>query len=584
MIKTVNAGQSIQSAVDTALDGDVIKVEAGATFRGPVELPAKIGSTGVVIQSSRADELPQVRMSLVDSALMPKILVPHAEQAIRTMPGAHHYKFDGIAVLPDAGATILYDLVRFGGSRDEQKTLASVPHHLKMDRCVVGGLPTSNFRSGLSLNSSDTEVTRCYFSEIHAIGDDSQAIISYNTPGRNKVIDCYLEAAGENFMLGGSDSFSSEFIPSDYEIRQCHMFKPLSWRTSNARWTVKNWFEIKSGRRILVDGCVMENNWGGQRPDGSDWGQDGTGVLFTVRNQDCHAPWSTVEDVEFKNTTLRNAFGGAFNFLGMDNEVTAEFGKCNPPSASGRGQRVRVSNCLVYDIFGPFLSLNGFFDVTLDHITHLQRGNFMVFNGEPSTGFRYVKNLTQDHDYGIRDASGIDGIPALVKWVPGCDMTANVVAKPYTAYPSGNQYPPSLSLPEDFRSPFNDVGCDIDALRAAQSGTVTPPIPLPTPTPTPTPTPIPTPTEVVISGKITKKDGSPLSGVRVMINPGNDIKATKGDGKFSFKMKPGNYTIIAGASNSWWVYQPCYRSIKVTQNTSNVDFVAIASNDPSLFT
>lgn len=94
----------------------------------------------------------------------------------------------------------------------------------------------------------------------------------------------------------------------------------------------------------------------------------------------------------------------------------------------------------------------------------------------------------------------------------------------------------------------------------------------------------PSPAEVLISGKIVKKDGSPLPGVRVMINPGTAVKFTKPDGSFEFKVKPGNYTIIAGASNNWWVYNPCYRCIKITQDTTGVDFAATASNDPSLFT
>jgi hypothetical protein len=40
---------------------------------------------------------------------------------------------------------------------------------------------------------------------------------------------------------------------------------------------------------VLVDGNVFEHNW--------PQAQNGFAILFTVRNQDGHAPWSVVKDV-----------------------------------------------------------------------------------------------------------------------------------------------------------------------------------------------------------------------------------------------------------------------------------------------
>lgn len=99
------------------------------------------------------------------------------------------------------------------------------------------------------------------------------------------------------------------------------------------------------------------------------------------------------------------------------------------------------------------------------------------------------------------------------------------------------------------------------------------------------PPPPPPPTSVTISGKILKKDGTPVKGVRVMINPGTKTQMfTKDDGSFAFTgLKPGKYVVIAGASNPFWVYQPGYRAMDVKQNVGNADFVAVDSNDPELF-
>src|SRR5687768_6223774 len=111
----VNAGGNLRGAVNTALPGDVITVEAGATFIGPLEPANKEGSAEIVIQSSRVSELPAGRVNPAHSSLMPKIVASHADQAIRPKPSAHHYRFDGIEIIPDPAASVIYELVKLGG-------------------------------------------------------------------------------------------------------------------------------------------------------------------------------------------------------------------------------------------------------------------------------------------------------------------------------------------------------------------------------------------------------------------------------------------------------------------------------------
>lgn len=493
MLKTVTAGQSLQTAIDQAQSGDVISVEAGATFLGPIQLPAKTGDQDIAIQSSRVSDLPQGRVGSAHSGLMPKILTRDATEvndprSIQTSAGAHHYKIDGIHVLPDVSAKIFYDLIRFGNARDEQKTLDSVPHHLKLDRCLAQGLPDSSFQRGLSLNSSDTEVTRCYFSEIHGRGMDAQAIASWNTPGRNKIIDTYAEASGENIMFGGSDPFSSDFIPSDTDLIRVHMFKPLSWKGQG--WTIKNLLEFKNARRMRVLGCLLENNWAGE-------GQSGPCLLLTTRNQEGSAAFSIVNDILIENTIVKNS-EGALNLQGQDNE-----------KASQRGSQLTVRNCLFVDIKGTFLQINGFDDLTIERTTHLQTGNTIVVYGvgaptiAVSQRFIYRDNVTQEHEYGIRDESGIaQGKEALDMWMPGHVFANSVMATPYTSNPLGNDYPPTLMIDPDYRTPYAGKGADIDQLMAAQSGSGPVPAPQPIPMPTPTPTPTPQPIGIPANSRV----------------------------------------------------------------------------------
>lgn len=490
----VNAGQSIQTAVDNAQPGDVISVEAGAKFRGPVLLPAKSGDAEIVIQSSRMSEIPSSRVNPAHSSLMPTIVVPNAEQSIRTRPGAHHWKIEGIAVEPESVSITLYDLIRFGGGRDTQKLLSDVPHHLKLDRCLVRGLPTSSFQRGLSLNSADTEVTRCYFYEIHGLGMDSQAVCSWNTPGRLRIVDNYLEAASENILLGGSDPAMEAFIPSDVVILRNHVFKPLTYRGKG--WAVKNSLELKNARRVLIDGNVFENCW-------TD-GQTGIPILFTVRNQDGTAPYSIILDVAFTNNTVKNAEGG-INLLGSDNEK---------PSQRCRGLLIR--NNVFDQIRGPFLTMNGYDGVVIERNTHLQSSNTMTLSYNAAQGFVYRDNVTLENRYGVIGDFGLIGTSGLEKWTPGYVFTGNVMAHPplapadnwYSPMPAGNEFPTSLVIEPDFRTPYTGKGADIDALLAAQAGTTPTPTPAPTPEPTPTPTPVPTPTPTPTPSPVPSPDGT----------------------------------------------------------------------------
>src|SRR5919109_1173848 len=51
----VAAGGDLQAALDAAQPGDVITLQAGATFTGPFTLPKKSGSGWIVIRTSAPD-------------------------------------------------------------------------------------------------------------------------------------------------------------------------------------------------------------------------------------------------------------------------------------------------------------------------------------------------------------------------------------------------------------------------------------------------------------------------------------------------------------------------------------------------
>ena len=228
----VPAGGNVQGAINAAQYGDTIIVDAGATYTVSLVLPLKSGTGEIIIQSSRVSELPEgVRVSPVQSALFAKFqsVIP-AEAVVKTVAGAHHYRFVGIEFSTANATVLVYDLIRFGEGRSTQTTLSSVPHHLVIDRCYIHGFDTQDVQRGVSLNSAESTISNSYISAIHGVGYDTQAIAGWNGPGPFHIINNYLEGAGENILFGGADPGIPNLVPSDIEIRRNYVFKPLSWR------------------------------------------------------------------------------------------------------------------------------------------------------------------------------------------------------------------------------------------------------------------------------------------------------------------------------------------------------------------
>src|SRR5882724_11340955 len=197
---------SLQHALDVAEPGDTIIVQAGAVFSGPFKLRKKQGASYITIQSSRLAEMPEgVRVSNSRPDLFAKLQTVNSMPVLETESGAHHYRFVGIEFSTASPDITAYDLVRLGGSKETQTTLESVPHHLIIDRCYIHGFASQEVQRGISLNSSDTDVTNSYISDIHAAGYDTQSITGWNGPGPYHIINNYLEAAGENILFGGAD-------------------------------------------------------------------------------------------------------------------------------------------------------------------------------------------------------------------------------------------------------------------------------------------------------------------------------------------------------------------------------------------
>lgn len=517
----VPTGGNLQAAIDAAVPGDTIILQANVDYKCDCTLPVKAGIAFINIQSSRYAEIP-VRQTLSQEPtaevrqMMARVQSANVmSPAFRALPGSHHYRFRGLEItgrrnMPDGTSAPVGAILELGSNGTQQDTLAEVPHTFELDKNWIHGYTEQQVQRCIAMNSGATTITNSWIEECHAIGFDTQAIGTWNGPGPFMIVNNYLEGAGENVMFGGAPPSIPGLIHSDITFRQNYVFKPLSWYVNDPsyagiHWTVKNLFELKNARRVIVEGNIFENNW-------TD-AQAGRAIVFTPRPSDSGSA-ALIEDVSFTNNIVKNV-GSGLLALGIDDL---------PQPQDVRLKRVKVQNNL-WLVDGPrnnsngvcYTVINGTEDLTINRNTCVQNGGSLILTDYlPNTRFVYTNNIGRHNQYGVFGSGKGTGNTSIAYYFPGAVFTGNVIAKEVlgpdspsnieSVYPAGNFFPASLSMALDgnFRSLISGAGADIDAINAAISGATVPtPTPSPSPsptvtaTPTPAPSPSPTPTPVV---------------------------------------------------------------------------------------
>ena len=305
-IIAVNAGGDLQSALDNARCGDVIELQAGATFTGPFLVPAKNCDSKhwIIIRTSSPDSAlpaegqratpcyagvaslegrPQYSCTNPQHAMAKVQMQTRGDGPLKLAPGANYYRFIGLEVTRPAGTPGPARLMFVKGTAD----------HLVVDRSWLHGAPQDETHAGVNLNGmTNVAIVDSYFSDFHCISKtgacvDSHAVAggtSNTQDGPFKIEDNFLEAAGEAVMFGGG---AATLTPTDIEILNNHFWKPWQWMKGNPNFiggpdgnpfVVKNHLELKNAVRVLVQANLMENTWGG-------FSQTGGAILLTPKNQ-----------------------------------------------------------------------------------------------------------------------------------------------------------------------------------------------------------------------------------------------------------------------------------------------------------
>ncbi len=457
----VRKGGDLQEALDKAVPGDTVLLEAGATFAGSFKLPNKAGSDVITVRTSAPDEQLPAEGTRIDplkyQAQLPKLISSvKGEPVISAVDGAHHFKFVGI----EFGPTIdgLYDIIRIGTG--QEKRVEELPHHIEFDRVWIHGSREHGQRRGIAANGRHIRIVNSYISEIKRKGDESQGIAAWATDGPIEIRNNYIEAAAENILFGGAGSHL-KLVPGDIVVDSNHLNKPIDWKRSD--WVVKNLFEIKNGRRITVTNNLMTNNWA--------MGQDGNAILFTTRADNGDA--TVIEDVDFSGNVVRGT-GGGLNILGSE--------------GSG-GHRLTIRNNIFEDIDGEkwgggghFMKITHWDRLTIEHNTIFQKNNIAILYGEPVKGFVFSNNIVFENEYGFHGDAVGSGRRAIDRYLPGARAAGNIIIGGRAdLYREPNLFPASVeqvgfeSLREGFRlrsdSPFHPsaigrkIGAELDVSR-----------------------------------------------------------------------------------------------------------------------
>jgi hypothetical protein len=478
----VPAGGNLQAALNQAQPGQVVQLQAGATFDGNFVLPLKSGTSYITVRTSTPDAQlpgPTGRIDLSHEPLLATLRSVNASPALRTAAGAHHWRLIGLRFTTTGGG----DVVTLGDGLEQDRAL--VPTDLVLDRIMIRGDEARGQKRGIALNSASTFVRNSYIGGIRLAGQETQAIAGWNGPGPFVIENNYLEAAGIGLLFGGAQPSIDQLVPSDIVIRRNHITRPVAWRSGS--WGVKNLLELKNARYVQIDGNLLENNWA--------QAQAGFAVVFTVRAHGTRASWSTIEHVRFENNVVRHA-GSGINILGYDDTA---------PSRQARD--IVIRNNLFTDIDHRTWGGNGIFvqigdepaDVHIEHNTVLQSGNIIsVYGGtrtapRQATGFRFASNIVLHNSYGIFGNNVGTGNPAIATYFPQSVIVGNAMAGGNASlYPAGNAFPTVASLMAQFENPAADdyrlvpssnlrsliqgvTGADFDEMQRALSAPTTGP-------------------------------------------------------------------------------------------------------------
>lgn len=321
---------------------------------------------------------------------------------------------------------------------------AAQPTDVTFDQVVIRGNAQTGGHRGIAANGINVTVRHSWCDRMWEVGRDSQCVAAWDTPGPLRIENNYLEASGENVLLGGATP-SCGCITSDVTITGNTIEKAPAWHTQQPSPQVKNLFEIKAGRRVTVTGNTFRYNW--------QQAQTGWAILLTT-NRDSGVG-NAIEDVTFSHNVIRDVASG-LSIAAVDGPV----------------RRITVDSNLWQNLDSALWGGDGRFamvqtgtagveDLTITHQTVVgAMGNqFLGLYGRvPLQRFVMTHNIVEQREYGIHSESGL-AVDALTVMAPGAVFLNNAILGAqvyYIRWPMGN-FPLDVSLSDQFDASWHPL-------------------------------------------------------------------------------------------------------------------------------
>lgn len=490
----VPAGGNLQSALNNAQCGETIQLQAGATYTGSFNFPAKScdDQHWIIVRTSTPDSglpaegvrltpcyagvrslpgRPALNCGSTENVLAKIQLGSTGNGPIQFENGASHYRFVGLEITRRSGTGLVGALVV------AQK--GSAADSLIIDRSWIHGTTQDDTGTGVALAGlTNTAVISSYLNDFHCTAVVGACIDSHAIGGGGgslpggpyAIVNNFLEAAGENILFGGGAATTT---PADIQISQNHFFKPLIWMKGSAGFVggagghpfvVKNHLEFKNAQRVLAEDNIFENNWGG-------FTQHGHSILLTPKNQydgttkTNVCPLCRVTDVTIRYSTIRHVGAG----IAMGTSLSDGGGQ------AAAGERYSIHDLIIDDINGIAYNGGGGFleyangwtsnvlnSVTINHVTAFPQttGRMTVLwnntTNPPMWGFIFTNNIVNATGTPFLNGDG-NPLSCAVKDIPLTSLTScftsysyanNVIAAPPGAdptskWPSENFFPAS---------------------------------------------------------------------------------------------------------------------------------------------
>jgi len=306
---------NLQTAIDAAVtyqDGTLcettlLNIAAGETFTGNFVLKAKtcqqyirLRSSGLALQGTGRATASSTNRAILTAATNSITSTVKTEDAL----GTGYYALEGLEITtPASNSSYVFALVGLSEDPSSEKQEALTPHHITLDRNYIHG-QSGNIGPTrcVAVHGRNIEITNNYISSCKQSqsNGDAQAVWVGSAPGPVYIVNNYLEATGENILIGGGYpnpiagmSQRNIFITGNYldkniawkyeegtsvptwpctsgenyyrtSASQGYTCSGGSWVTTGTtlvNYMVKNIIELKEGKGVYVQGNVINKSW-----------------------------------------------------------------------------------------------------------------------------------------------------------------------------------------------------------------------------------------------------------------------------------------------------------------------------------